>query len=58
MRGTTAAFRITRTNFSRCGPATMPLQHMGYVTEYLDVNHPLPENDLAGGGNWLLYLGA
>ena len=28
--------------------ATMPLQHMGYVTEYLDVNHPLPENDLAG----------
>ena len=28
--------------------ATMPLQHMGYVTEYLDVNRPLPENDLSG----------
>ena len=28
--------------------ATMPLQHMGYVTEYLDVGHPLPERDLAG----------
>lgn len=28
--------------------ATMPLQHMGYVPEYLDVRAPLPERSFAG----------
>ena len=28
--------------------ASMPLQHMGYVTEYLEITRPLPERNLAG----------
>lgn len=28
--------------------ATMPLQHMGYVTEHLEITRPLPERNLAG----------